>query len=213
MDRPRLRQYLVPLIVTGVTVALLSAPRLMPYYLLGAGGMTNPPDDSLFSPFLVGTLLFSFGSPELPNDITMRSFFLPATVLAMVAWAPLRSRTTGAGLALVLPALALGIPALPWFAASQSLPGLAFSRFSMSDFKVFLLLGLVLVSAAGVGRLRTHRTSLRNRSDAVRAGATFLVVALMLELGVRARSPSLTGRRSGASCCSPFLCCWLPDAR
>jgi hypothetical protein len=185
VDRPRLRQYLVPLLVTGVAVALLSAPRLVPYYLLGAGGMTNPPDDSLFSPFMVGTLLFGYGSPGLPNDITMRSFFLPATVLAMVAWAPLRSRTTGAGLALVLPALALGIPALPWFAASQSLPGLAFSRFGMSDFKVFLLLGLVLVSAAGVGHLRTHRTTLRNRSGAVRAGATFLVVALMLELGVQ----------------------------
>ena len=143
----------------------------------------TPGDDSRFRPSLVGTLLYGFGSPDLPNYIGMRSFFLPATVLALVAG--LRSQPgRQAGLALVLPALALGMPFLPWFVASQSLPGPLTEPVRDERLQGVLLLGMVLVAAAGMNRLVTHPPELRNSADAARLGVSIASAAIMMAVGV-----------------------------
>ena len=134
--------------VTALGAALLSGPRLLPF-LLQSNATTVTPDASQFSPWIVGTVAFGYGSPELPNDISMRSFFVPATVLVLACFTSGRSRFTRAAAALVAPSFLLGMPFLPWFQAAQALPGMSLSRFSMSDFKPFLIMGILLLGIGG----------------------------------------------------------------
>jgi hypothetical protein len=102
---------------------------------------------------MVGTLLFGYGSPELPNDITMRSFFIPATVLVLAFFARFTHSATQQALAIGIPAALMGLPFLPWFDLVQSLPGLGLSRFTMSDFKVHMVLAVLLLASSGLRSL------------------------------------------------------------
>lgn len=174
--RPALRDYLLPLCVAGAGAALLSAPRLLPYLSLGASGAAGMADESQFSWAMVGTTVYGYGAPQLPNDVTMRSYFLPATVLLLLgfgAWHDLRLRL---GIALVVPAFMLGMPFLPWF---DLLPGMQASRFTMNDFKPYLLLGLLLIACGGLQRLLdpTPIASRRRRSALVFVTASILALA------------------------------------
>lgn len=138
----------VGIAVSALGAALLSGPRLLPFLMQSTGTATTP-DASQFSLWILGTVAFGYGSPDLPNDISMRSFFVPATVLVLACFARRRSRFTHAAVALIVPAFCLGMPFLPWFDAAQALPGMSLSRFSMSDFKPFLILGILLLGIAG----------------------------------------------------------------
>jgi hypothetical protein len=154
-SRPALRAYLIPAAIAAVIAVLLSAPRLVPYVLTQESGTAVLPDGSLFSPAMVGTLLFGYSSGELPNDVSMRSFFIPATMLLLAFFARFRDSATAQALAIGIPAVLLGLPFWPWFQASQSLPGLGLSRFTMSDFKVFIVLAVLLLAASGLKSLST----------------------------------------------------------
>jgi len=151
--RPALRDFLIPMAVAVVIAVLLSAPRLLPYLLTQESGTEVLPDSSAFSPAMIGTLLFGYSSPSLPNDISMRSFFIPATVLLLAFFARFRDSRTAQALAIGLPAALLGLPFWPWYQAAQSLPGLGLSRFTMSDFKVFIILAVLLLAASGLTAL------------------------------------------------------------
>ena len=154
-SRASLRSYLIPAAIAAVVAVLLSAPRLLPYLLTQESGTAVLPDGSLFSPAMVGTLLFGYSSGELPNDVSMRSFFIPATMLLLAFFARFRDSATAQALAIGIPAALLGLPFWPWFQASQSLPGLGLSRFTMSDFKVFLVLAVLLLATSGLKALST----------------------------------------------------------
>ena len=144
----------VALTVVGIAVsalgaALLSGPRILPYLMQSTAPATATSDTSQFSIWMLGTAAFGYGSAELPNDISMRSFFVPATVMVLACFASWRSRFTRAAAAILAPAVCLGLPFLPWFDAAQALPGMSLSRFSMSDFKPFLIMGVLLLGIAG----------------------------------------------------------------
>jgi hypothetical protein len=157
--RSPLRDYILPAAVAAVVAALLSAPRLLPYLLTQESGTTALPDGSAFSPAMIGTLLFGYSSGELPNDVSMRSFFIPATMLLLAFFARFRDTVTTQALAIGVPAALLGLPFLPWYQAVQSLPGLGLSRFTMSDFKVYIVLAVLLLAASGLSTLaRLPRT-------------------------------------------------------
>lgn len=170
----------VGIAVTALGAALLSGPRLLPFLMQSTASATaTTPDTSQFSIWILGTAAFGYGSPELPNDISMRSFFVPATVMVLACFARWRSRFTRAATAILAPSFCLGMPFLPWFEAAQALPGMSLSRFSMSDFKPFLILGILLLGIAGayavtraVARGRLPRAGL--------AGAIALLGALAL---------------------------------
>ena len=152
--RLSLRAYLAPLAVSVVAAVLLSLPRLLPYALVQESVPGGPgPDSSEFDLAMVGTLLFGYSSPELPNDISMRSFFIPAAILALAFFARFRDSTVIHALSILVPAAFLGLPFLPWFTLVQALPGLGLSRFTMSDFKPFLVLGVLLLAATGLTAL------------------------------------------------------------
>lgn len=179
-ERPSLRSYLVPLSVSTIAAVLLCAPRLIPYIRLSDDTADEMTDTSKFDPAMVGTLLFGYGNADFPNDISMNTFFLPATVLALCWFADFGHRISRLGLAAGIPAFTLGMPFFPWFEATQSWPGLGLSRFTMNDFRVFILLGLVLLACSGMLCL-VSRTSMTSSVFWKRfSGALALTIVLLV---------------------------------
>lgn len=178
--RPKLRQFFLPLAISATAAGLLCAPRLLPYFLMQEDAASGLAETSQFSIDMVGTLLFGYGSTELPNDISMRSFFIPAVVLVLAFFARWTDTVTKLATALLVPSLLLGMPFMPWFAAAQSLPGLGLSRFTMSDFKVFMILGVVLFAVSGASRLLRFPPDSRFPFLAVGASAAFGLVMFVI---------------------------------
>ncbi|MFF2621520.1 hypothetical protein [Oerskovia jenensis] len=158
--RPKVTSYLLPLAGAMAVAVALTMLRFLPFYLARGTSAPGTGDVSEMSWELLGTFLFPYADPSLPNDITMRSFFLPAVVLAacaFVRWRDPLSRIAGlTGLA----ALVLGLPGTPWERIVVHLPGLDVSRFRMSDFKVFFLLALCVLAAAAVNDIVTRRQAM-----------------------------------------------------
>ena len=156
--RPRLKDYLVPLAITAVGAGAMCLLRFLPLYLTRGAGSPSNDDASAFPLRMVGAFLYPYGNDTLLNDITMRSFFLAAPVFALLPFVVVLTRRTTPFIALAVAAAALGLPIWPWHEAVRSLPGMSLSRFTMSDFKPLLLLGLVLAAVSVIDRL-TQRGS------------------------------------------------------
>ncbi|MBN9629082.1 MAG: hypothetical protein J0I18_00450 [Actinobacteria bacterium] len=184
VTRAKLWAFLLPAAISVVAAGLLSAPRLVPYFLLPGDAASGLGETSAFSLGEIGTLLFGYSSDHLPNDISMRSFFVPAAVLLLALFARWRDPITKLATALAVPAFLLGMPFFPWFSASQALPGLGLSRFTMSDFKVFLVLSAVLYASSGI-RTLLHAGRARAVSWGIWASlaAAFLFAAAMVVIG------------------------------
>ncbi len=152
--RPRLTHYLLPLAASGIAALLLSAPKYFAGIALrgGLGVEATAPDESVFSRSMLGTVFFSYDLPELPNDLSMRSFFVvaPCLVLAALSWR--HARSAAPALTLVGTAVVLGMPFLPWYEQLAALPGMSLSRFRMSDFRAPLVAGLVLLAMIVLSR-------------------------------------------------------------
>ena len=182
--RSPLRNYLIPLLIAVVSAALLSAPRILPFLLLREPLDYDIVESSIFVPTMIGTLLFGYESNELPNSMSMRSFFIPATMIALAFLSRWRDPVFKLGLALVLPSFILGMPFWPWFDASQSLPGLGISRFTMSDFKVFMILGIILLACSGMSSLlATGSQRLTLGKASVRLAALVVFAGILGEIG------------------------------
>ena len=188
--RPRVRAYLIPAAIAFVASVLLSAPRLLPYALLQGGTASGLPETSIWTPSMIGTTLFGY-DVNLANDISMRSFFVPATVIVLALFARWRDPITRAGLAIWIPAVLLGMPFFPWFTREQELPGLGLSRFTMSDFKPFIVLGLVLLACSGLSRLLSLAGTSRLTQRIGGGFAAAVAFAAVME-GVGIRGPFTT---------------------
>lgn len=179
--RPSLRTYIVPLFVSATAAAFLCGPRLIPYILLSGDTAGRLLDASTFNPAMIGTLLFGYGNhAAFSMHISMSSFFLPATVLSLCWFADMRQVISKLGLAIGLPAFALGMPFLPWFESIQSWPGLGLSRFTMSDFKVFILLAVVLLACSGMQHLLRLQPMTNSVFSTRFLGAAALALVLLL---------------------------------
>ena len=177
--RPKLRAYLLPLAVVAVAAAAMTTLRFLPLYLTRGVGSPSSDDASAFPLRMIGTFLYPYGSETLLNDVTMRSFFLAAPVFALLPFIVLLGRRVAPVVAATSAAAALGLPLWPWHDAVRHLPGMSLSRFTMSDFKPMLLLGLVVLAALVADRLAQRVTTGRtgDRGDLVRlAGAGVLTV-------------------------------------
>ncbi|GAA3592513.1 hypothetical protein GCM10022198_15510 [Klugiella xanthotipulae] len=199
--RPRVTAFLLPLAVSGVVALLLSMPRLLPYFLLNGGGdVSRDADSSRFTPSVLGTVLFSYDYKyDIPNDVTMRSFFIPVAVLVLALFARWSDPLCKLACALGVPALLLGMPFLPWYNAVQSLPGLGLSRFTMSDFKLFLVLAAILLACSGLRRL----TSTLTQPRVTRGMAVSLTLASLLVIGFSVLAVS--GRQTKSEVVYPLL--------
>ncbi|MCW2539778.1 MAG: hypothetical protein JWN95_1503 [Frankiales bacterium] len=185
------------IVAAGLGGLLLAAPKLLPAALNHSQLPSHSANTSVLTWRLFGTAFFNYASPSLPNDISMRSFFLPITVFVLVLFLRSVVPLARAALAALGIAVVLGLPWWPWNGVVSSLPGLGLSRFRMSDFKVFLLLALVLLAACALPELvnppQVNRPS--PRSAALRVSALTVIAAAL----------AFSGPYSGAARVVPFL--------
>ncbi|WP_129590749.1 hypothetical protein [Sanguibacter massiliensis] len=180
--RPHWRRYLLPLGVAAVGALLLTLHKYIPNLLTrGVSGSPQQPEQA-FDLGILGTVYLPYDFDWLPNDLSMRSFFVVAGVLPLVLFARLRSPGWWTGLALAATGILLGVPG-PWNTVTSHLPGMSLSRFQLADSRVLMTLGLVVLAAEGFARVL----------DRVRSGgpgllgpvrSTGLVVLLASALGV-----------------------------
>lgn len=156
-SRPRLRDYCLPLAASLTLAVALALLRFLPAVLARGSGVPGGGDTSILTWQLLGTFLYPYGDPTLPNDITMRPFFLPASILAALALVTVRSALGRAAAATGLVAVAMGVPGLPWARLVAVLPGMDVSRFRISDFRPFLLLAVCILGAVAVDALLAQR--------------------------------------------------------
>lgn len=161
LTRYPVRRFLGPLAISVLIAICLSMPRLLPYAMLQEDAAGRLQESSSFSPALLGTLVFGYSSDQIGNDVSMRSLFVPSTILVLAFFACWRHRITKLAIAMLVPAIVLGMPGFPWAEAVQNLPGLGFSRFGLSDFKVFMVLGVVLLACSGATAFFENRTRVR----------------------------------------------------
>lgn len=187
--RPRLRSYLLPLAAAMGLAVALTMVRFLPFYLTRGASIPGDGDVSAMSWDLVGTLLYPYTDPSLPNDVTMRSFFLPAVALAACAFVRWRDRLTKVAAVTGVVALVLGLPDSPWERFVVQLPGLDVSRFRMSDFKVFLLFAVCVLAAAAVNDVVTRRQAMAqqgvpvlDRSKTRWAGSAIYLLVVLVAL-------------------------------
>ncbi|WP_066582666.1 hypothetical protein [Cellulomonas timonensis] len=188
--RPRIRDFLLPLCVAGLGALLLSAPKYLTAIGLRGTGSPTGVDESIFDWRMVGTTIFPYDLVGLPNDPSMRAFFLPAAcwaALALVRWRDPLVRVCAVAGGVVL---ALGMPFMPWYSALEALPGLDLSRFRMADFRVYLLLVVVVAAMAGISRAlaRARAEEPSRRRWAHPWGSAALLGMVLLALAVAERA-------------------------
>lgn len=155
--KARWREYLIPLTGSLALAGLLSMPRFLTAYFVRGLADPSTSTSDIWSWTLAGTFLYPYGDARIPNDITMRSFFLPAVVLAALAFVPWRKRVSRAMLGVGVAAVALGLPVSPLQDWAERLPGLGVSRLRMSDFKVFLLFSMAMLAVLAIDAVVTAR--------------------------------------------------------
>ena len=177
IQRPRLRQYLVPLVIVGGAAALMTLLRFLPALIERGGAVMTTGDQSGLNLATIGTLLYPYNNPAIASYEVMRSFFLPAIVLPLVIFGPVRSGLARALIAITVVAVAFGVPNWPWHDALSNLPGMGLSRFRLSDFKFVMLFGLAMLALLGLDRLWRAGWTKAEGSERSQTG-TFRWVAL-----------------------------------
>ena len=160
-ERPRPRDFLVPLAVTGLVALGLSLVKYLPNLLVRGVPVPGQPSPRIYSRGLLGTLFFGQDVEFLDfYDLTMRSLFVVAPVLLLLAFVPLRSAAARVALAMAVVPVLVGFPALPWFDLVGDLPGLGLSRFRFMDARTVAVVPVVVLGSLGLARLLrgpTHR--------------------------------------------------------
>lgn len=156
--RPRFRDYLVPLSAAALGAGLLSIVKFLPAFLTrGIGGSTGTTTD-VFDLGVLGTLFFQYDLGFLPNDVTMRSFFVVAPVLPLMVAARWRDPLVRVAVALLGTGVIFGLP-WPWSPLIESLPGLGLSRFRMADSRALIVVACVLIAVSGLNALLARSRS------------------------------------------------------
>lgn len=154
--RPRVRDYLGPLLVAGTGAILLCVVKFLPVLLTrGTGGSTLARGD-VFDLGIIGTFFYQYDLDFLGNDVTMRSFFVVAPVVPLMFLARFSQPLVRAALALLAVGVVLGVPG-PWAGLVDMLPGMELSRFQLADSRVLVVVACILLGVAGLDRL-TART-------------------------------------------------------
>jgi hypothetical protein len=146
-DRPWLRG----LVTSALSGALLSALKFVPALpFLGVIGKSNA--EPGFSWDLLAGFFIDYRGLSAPINTSFVSSFLPLLVLCAIPFAGRGSAATRVGVALSVPSLALAFPGSPL--ARMNWPGASLSQNHVSDFRAFWYLGLLILGAAGLARLR-----------------------------------------------------------
>ncbi|MET0434562.1 MAG: hypothetical protein ABW025_10375, partial [Cellulomonas sp.] len=149
-SRPRVTAYLLPLAVTVLLAVLLACLKFLPALSVRESVEPAGPDASVFGLGILGTVFFPYDGSNLPTDMSLRSYFLPAAVVALLALVPWRDRGTRAPLLTAVACLLVSLPSWPWFRLLGDLPGFDLSRFRFSDYRPILLACVVLLALRGL---------------------------------------------------------------
>lgn len=186
VERPPVRDYLLPLAVSGALAGSLAALKFVPAIALRGTGSPSGAGDSAFDLGILGTVFFPYDGDHLPTDMSMRPYFVTATCLALLALVPWRSGRARVVAVAGGVAAAISLPIWPWFDAVGRLPGLGLSRFRASDFKPFLIIAVVLLAllalSAALRHAETRATDRIPTEPAIggRVAAGYLVALLVI---------------------------------
>ena len=165
--RPKITSYLVPLLIAGLAAGAMTAVRFLPAILTRGTYEAVFPDVSVFGIATIGTFLYPFANPKVPDFEVMRSFFLPAVFLPLLVFVPWRSKLVRAVAIVTGAAVVLGMPFWPWHdAVTNILPGMELNRFRMSDFNVIMLFGIVVLAVIALHRLVVARREVTTETAA-----------------------------------------------
>lgn len=164
--RPRPTAYLVPLAATVGLAGMMACLKFLPALAVRDAVEPAGPDASVFGLGILGTVFFPYDGENLPTDMSLRSYFLPAACVVLLALVPWRDRRTRPALVTALACLVVSLPLWPWFRLLGELPGFDLSRFRFSDYRPVLLACLVLLALWGLSDT-LRRDALARRSGEV----------------------------------------------
>lgn len=140
--------YALTLFIIVISAVLMSLVKWLPYFLSMNVIEIARTSSNHFLPWHFLTLIFDYDVTFIPGDISMRSLYIPLVILAGLFFIKEKTISSNIGFSFVILALVLG-GIIPAFWPQLTLPGLTFSRFPFSDWRVFLYIGFILLSVAG----------------------------------------------------------------
>jgi hypothetical protein len=189
LARPRLRDFVIPLVIAGVAGLLTTLVRFLPALLVRGSTTFGTGDLSTFEPATLGAILLPYGLPWYGQVAPFISYFLPASVLAAIVFIRRFDRTFAMLATPVVVSVVLGMPFWPWHDLVRALPGLGLSRFTASDFKAVALFGATMAAALAIDQLlKAARPALGERvlrPLILRAAAVGLLIAAFAAVMVK----------------------------
>ncbi len=150
------RSYLAWAATTIGVGCLLAMPKWLPY-LLASGTVYAPGNEIVVNRDLLATVFFPFTSDSLPNDITMRTLFVVPLLVMAAFFVHGHRRLVQHCVLLICIGVLLGFPIPGLERMQEALPLLQVSRFRTMDFKIGIILGTVLLGAAGIQSIVERR--------------------------------------------------------
>lgn len=168
-------KYVTYALLPVVAGLLMSALLWVPYALTASG---TPANENLVMTDLgsVALILFPFGSPQLSNDIVLRSWFVAPVILMAVFFIRRLRPIVVVGVALVVTSAVLGTNFSFGTGWQNALPLLNISRFRVTEFKISLILGIFMLAAAGLQAIIELRPKPADQRFALRRGVIALLV-------------------------------------
>lgn len=151
----------------GVSLSLLKWLPLVSTERLYRGGNSVEVTSAILS-----TLIYPYDTLVLPNDITMRSFFLAPILMISIFLLQKINRQVIIFFTIGVTAIVLGFDASETSRWQESLPFLEESRFRTTDFKLFWILSAILLAGFALQQAKEKGVSFLRALLALGAGFT-----------------------------------------
>jgi hypothetical protein len=143
------RVFIVSLLAAVASGVMMSALKWWPFLAMHDLLKISQVNINPIYPHQLITLFFPYDREFLVSDITMRSFFLPATVLFSIVFLNHKDLLFRTAISIIVISTVLG-GVIPMLSPSNAfLPGLNISRFPVSDWRPSLQLGLIMLASSG----------------------------------------------------------------
>jgi hypothetical protein len=168
LDRKIAARYFIVLAVAGTAGVLLSGLKWWPLFESRDAIAYTQKVVLPFSLDFILTILFPYDVSFLPSDVTLRSLWLPSTILCGIFFIRRADKDGVLGLALVLISVGLAV-FVSESASSRYIPGLGVSRIPITDWRPTIHIGLIILGSCGWEALYSEKV-----------GRSFLIVRLLL---------------------------------
>jgi len=168
---------LLALALVGASATAMSMVKWLAPFMEGDLITTGGGVRMALEPPLVLTFALPYAKPFLPNDLTMRSLWLPVGFLMGLAF--LSRLSYAAKVSLILVAMAIGFAGVTpmVFAKPLPLPGFGLSRFPLADWRPIMHIGLIVLACEGWRNATTRLDPKFVVFRSLLAGAGFLILA------------------------------------